>query len=37
VVIAENDIGETIHATPAFSDGEIFLRGWEHLYCIGVE
>ncbi len=37
VVIAENDIGETIHATPAFSDGEIFLRGWEHLYCICVE
>lgn len=37
VVVAENSIGETIHATPAFSNGEIFLRGWEHLYCISAE
>jgi outer membrane protein assembly factor BamB len=34
VRIAENNMGETIHATPAFSDGEIFVRGWSHLYCI---
>ncbi len=37
VKVAENNIGETIHATPAFSDGEIFLRSWEYLYCIAGE
>ncbi|MEZ6058458.1 MAG: PQQ-binding-like beta-propeller repeat protein [Planctomycetaceae bacterium] len=32
--IAVNDFGEQMHATPAFSDGEIFVRTYKHLYCI---
>jgi outer membrane protein assembly factor BamB len=37
VGIAENNVGEQMHATPALSDGEIFLRSWQHLYCIAAE
>lgn len=33
-VVAENDLGEHSNSTPAFSDGEIFLRTWNALYCI---
>lgn len=33
-VIAENQLGEPVFASPAPSDGELFLRGTEHLYCI---
>jgi hypothetical protein len=29
-----NDLGETSNATPAISDGEIFLRSDKRLYCI---
>jgi outer membrane protein assembly factor BamB len=32
--LAVNDLGEQTHATPAFSDGEVFIRTWENLYCI---
>jgi outer membrane protein assembly factor BamB len=32
--LAVNDLGEQTHATPAFSDGEIFIRTWRRLYCI---
>ena len=28
-------LGEQCHATPAFLDGRIYIRGVEHLYCIG--
>lgn len=34
-VIAENKLGEPSGTTPAFADGHIFIRGEEHLYCIG--
>jgi outer membrane protein assembly factor BamB len=34
-LLAGNDLGETIYAAPAVSDGQIFLRTYEHLYCIG--
>jgi outer membrane protein assembly factor BamB len=34
-VVAENPLGEYIYASPAISQGEIFLRGEEHLFCIG--
>src|SRR5690606_9935753 len=34
-LIAENVLGEEAGTTPAFSDGHIFIRGNEHLYCIG--
>jgi outer membrane protein assembly factor BamB len=34
-VLARNDIGESIVASPAPSQGLIFLRGEKHLFCIG--
>jgi outer membrane protein assembly factor BamB len=33
-VLAMNDLGEPSHATPAISDGQIFLRTDAKLYCI---
>ncbi|MGV3486869.1 MAG: PQQ-binding-like beta-propeller repeat protein [Planctomycetaceae bacterium] len=33
-VVAENDLKERSNSTPAFSDGEIFLRTFDALYCI---
>jgi len=33
--VAQNDIGEKTFASPAISDGQIFLRGDKHLFCIG--
>jgi outer membrane protein assembly factor BamB len=33
-VLAMNDLGEPSHATPAISDGQIFLRTDRHVYCI---
>jgi outer membrane protein assembly factor BamB len=34
-LLAENDLGEGLVASPALSGGQIFLRGERHLYCIG--
>jgi outer membrane protein assembly factor BamB len=36
-VIARNDMGESIYASPAVSHGQMFLRTVKHLYCIGEE
>jgi outer membrane protein assembly factor BamB len=36
-VISKNNIGETMFASPAASNGRIYLRGAKHLYCIGVK
>jgi outer membrane protein assembly factor BamB len=33
--IAKNPIGEKMFASPAISNGRIFLRGYQHLFCIG--
>lgn len=33
--ISRNEIGEKTSASPAFSEGKIFLRGEKHLFCIG--
>lgn len=33
-VVATNNIGETIDATPAPVDNQLFLRGERHLFCI---
>ena len=33
-VLASNHIGETIDATPAIVDNQIFIRGEKHLFCI---
>lgn len=34
-VLATNSIAEPVYASPAISDGMIFLRGEKNLYCIG--
>jgi outer membrane protein assembly factor BamB len=34
-VVARNELGEYCYASPAISGGQIFLRGEQHLYCIG--
>ncbi len=33
-VVEKNKINETVYASPAFSDGQIFLRGEKRLFCI---
>jgi outer membrane protein assembly factor BamB len=33
--IAKNDIGEKMNASPAISNGKIYIRGYKHLFCIG--
>ena len=35
-LLAENDIGETVMATPAISDSVLYMRGGKHLFAIGV-
>jgi outer membrane protein assembly factor BamB len=32
--LATNSLGERVNATPAISDRQLFVRTWEHLYCI---
>ena len=34
-LIARNSIGERMNASPAISNGKIYLRGYKHLFCIG--
>jgi outer membrane protein assembly factor BamB len=34
-VVARNALGEKTYASPAISRGQIFLRSFNHLYCIG--
>ena len=33
--VAQNELGEKTFASPAISQGQIFLRGDKHLFCIG--
>ncbi len=33
--LAKNPLGERVFSSPAFSDGEIVVRGAAHLFCIG--
>jgi outer membrane protein assembly factor BamB len=33
-LLATNPLGERVFASPAFSDGDIFLRGAKHLWCV---
>ena len=33
-VVAENPLGEYTYASPAISEGQLFIRGEHHLYCI---
>ena len=36
-LIAQNELGEQISASPAISQGQFFLRTHQHLYCIGAK
>jgi len=33
--VAQYEMGESCYASPAISDGQVFLRGFEHLFCFG--
>jgi len=33
--VAKYELGEPCYASPAISDGQVFLRGFEHMFCIG--
>jgi hypothetical protein len=34
-LLAENELGETVMATPAIVDGVLYIRGRKHLFAIG--
>jgi outer membrane protein assembly factor BamB len=34
-LVSENPLGEDCYASPAVSNGRLFLRGSKHLFCIG--
>ncbi|WP_163711631.1 outer membrane protein assembly factor BamB family protein [Mangrovibacterium lignilyticum] len=34
-LVAESNLGEKAFGTPVFSEGKLYLRGVENLYCIG--
>jgi outer membrane protein assembly factor BamB len=34
-LLATNDLGEKVEATPAVAGGKLFIRGETHLFCIG--
>jgi hypothetical protein len=34
-VLARNELGESISATPVFYGGKLYLRSYDALYCIG--
>jgi outer membrane protein assembly factor BamB len=36
-VVAENDLGEPVSASPAISDGQLLIRTHQSLYCIAAE
>jgi outer membrane protein assembly factor BamB len=33
--VAQYELGESCYASPAISDGQVFLRGFQHLFCLG--
>jgi outer membrane protein assembly factor BamB len=34
-LLARNELGESVRATPAVADGRLYIRGERHLFCIG--
>ncbi|NQV32889.1 MAG: PQQ-like beta-propeller repeat protein [Phycisphaeraceae bacterium] len=36
-IVTRNILGEPVYASPAVYHGQLFLRGKEHLYCIGIQ
>jgi outer membrane protein assembly factor BamB len=35
--LARSNLGEKVYASPAFAGNRVFVRGLEHLYCIGTK
>ncbi|UCG56662.1 MAG: PQQ-like beta-propeller repeat protein [Phycisphaerales bacterium] len=35
--VAQYELGESCYASPAISNGQVFLRGFKHLFCIGAK
>ena len=35
--LAENDLGETVMATSAISDGVLYIRGGKHLFAVAAK
>ncbi len=33
--VATYELGESCYASPAISDGQVFVRGFQHLFCFG--
>lgn len=33
--VASYELGESCYASPAISDGQVFLRGFQHMFCFG--
>jgi len=33
--VASYALGESCYASPAISQGQVFLRGFQHLFCLG--
>lgn len=33
--VAQYELGESCYASPAISDGQVFLRSFQHLFCFG--
>jgi outer membrane protein assembly factor BamB len=36
-VLARNNLGETLYATPAFADNKIYIRSTAHLWAFGAQ
>jgi outer membrane protein assembly factor BamB len=36
-LLAKNSLGETVRASIAVSDGDLFIRTYQHLWCIGAK
>ena len=36
-LIEKNALGEECYSSPAFSQGEVFIRGLKHLFCISTK
>jgi outer membrane protein assembly factor BamB len=36
-MLAKNSVGELVRATPAVADNRLYIRGQNHLFCIGKE
>jgi hypothetical protein len=36
-LLAQNEVGETVMATPAISDGVLYIRARKHLFAVGAK